>query len=222
MKFDHQNYFQASKKFNLPSKKLLIFIYGFIIDINYYYHLYLATNLKGGGNRMNAIQKSNNINRLQDIQTVAELPLAGQMTVWGVRLLATGYRLDVNMSSQLMKSFSKAGANRAGAALILFMDSLFKHLSRNFDFNCQCNPGISQDERLVLEICSFCEADIEVDQSIRSFEIVDPAHSAIIFSLLREYTHALYEAGLSYLSSSRQNYKQGSEELSHLMPAYYQ
>ena len=175
--------------------------------------------LKGGGNPVNAIQKFPNANRFKKCQTIAELPLADQITVWEMRKLAAGYRHDLNMNRQVIEGFSKSRANRAGAALILLMDYLVDHLSQIFGINCLCNPGITQDDRLILEICSMCETDFGVDQSFRLTEIVSPSHSTIVSSLVKEFYQAMSEAGLYFRSSSRQIEHQQPEKFSCLVPA---
>ena len=145
---------------------------------------------------MNVIQKPAKLANQDFPQTLAELPFAGHMTIWGFRLLAAGWRLDINVSCRLMEGYSKCHAERAGAALILLADSFFDHLARDIYINCPCNPDLSQDERLLLELCSTCQTDAGTELLYQLTRTVDPDQCSIVVSMFREFAEALSDAGL--------------------------
>jgi hypothetical protein len=96
---------------------------------------------------MNALSKRSKP-RVTTIQSslVKNLSFAGQMSIWGVRLLATGYREDIDVTKTLIARFRKCNAMRAGSNLLFLMKIVFTGLTRDSYINCACNPNLTKDE----------------------------------------------------------------------------
>jgi len=145
---------------------------------------------------MNAIRKHRQHYADAGPVTVPSLSFAGQMVVWGLRLLAAGQRTDINVSGRIIEGFRKCDAGRAGGTLILLSDVLFRNLTRNLEINCPCNPQVGSDEILLLEVmtsgqCSDTLGDAELLNAFLTEESIPTASS-----LIQEFVSGLAEAGL--------------------------
>ena len=58
---------------------------------------------------------------------ILELSFAGQMSIWGLRLLASGYRAEIDMTKALIDGFRRCNAVQAGSNLLFLLgkDVLF-------------------------------------------------------------------------------------------------
>jgi hypothetical protein len=101
---------------------------------------------------MNALFKQANKTTNTKSARIKDLTFAGQMSIWGVRLLATSYREEMDVTKTLIEGFKKCNAMRAGSNLLFLMEIVFTGLSRNLHINCSCNPDLTEDELKLLEL----------------------------------------------------------------------
>ena len=145
---------------------------------------------------MNALFKQANKTTNTKSARVKYLSFAGQMSIWGVRLLATSYREEMDVTKTLIEGFKKCNAMRAGSNLLFLMEIVFTGLSRNLHINCSCNPDLTEDELKLLELFSISQ---HFSDSLGNMELLDflttaAADNAI--PIFDGYGDAMRDAGL--------------------------
>ena len=127
---------------------------------------------------------------------VKDLFFAGQMSMWGVRLLATGYREEMDVTKTLIEGFKKCNAMRAGSNLLFLMEIVFTGLTKNLHINCACNPNLTEDELKLLELFALSQhfADWRENTVLLDFLTDVAANNAI--PIFDGYGDAMREAGL--------------------------
>jgi len=145
---------------------------------------------------MNMIWKrSKNVENKRS-QLVKKLSFAGQMSIWGIRLLATGYREDIEVTKTLIEGFKKCNATRAGSNLLFLMEIVFSGLTQNLYINCACNPGLTKDELNFLNLFSMSQhsSHLSVDIGLLDFLTESAAKNAI--PIFYGYGGSMRDAGL--------------------------
>jgi hypothetical protein len=136
---------------------------------------------------MNALFKQANKRTNTKSARVKDLSFAGQMSIWGVRLLATGYREEMDITKTLIEGFKKCNAMRAGSNLLFLMEIVFTGLSRDLHINCACNPDLTEDELKLLELFSISQ---HFSDSLGNMELLDA------IPIFDGYGDAMRDAGL--------------------------
>ena len=72
------------------------------------------------------MSKPTNLAKKNDPGLVMNLSFAGQMSVWGTRLLAAGHRTNMDVVNSLISGFRKCNAIQAGSNLFFLMDVVFE------------------------------------------------------------------------------------------------
>ena len=126
------------------------------------------------------------------------LPLASQMTVWGVRLLSKGFTCDIAVTSVLMEGFKRCNAVKAASSLDFLMEIIFRGLNRSFEINCPCSPVLGIDEAHLIRIISNSQHSKydNISRDLNKF-LVDEAVKNASY-LIFEYGDALRSAGLIF------------------------
>ena len=126
------------------------------------------------------------------------LPLASQMTVWGVRLLSKGFTCDIAMTSVLMDGFKRCNAVKAASSLDFLMEIIFQGLNRSFEINCPCSPVLGIDEAHLIRIISNSQKSRYDDilRDLNKFLVSEAVKNASY--LILEYGDALRTAGLIF------------------------
>ena len=127
---------------------------------------------------------------------VKDLPFAGQMSIWGVRLLATGYREDMDVTKTLIEGFRKCNAMRAGSNLLFLMEIVFTGLNRDSYINCSCNPNLTKDELALLELFSLSQHSSDWQENITLLDFLTDAAAKNAIPIFNGYGNAMREAGL--------------------------
>jgi hypothetical protein len=140
-----------------------------------------------------------NIFRKEEKKTPAlilDLSFAGQISIWGFRLLASGYRAEIDMTKMLIDGFKRCNAVQAGSNLLFLAEIMFSGLTRNIEINCACNPSLSEDEKVLISILNICQKspNIEFKEHLTDFVTHDAANNAVF--LFINYTNCLRDAGL--------------------------
>jgi len=145
---------------------------------------------------MNAFHKRLNKIKKNETVLVKRLSFAGQMSIWGIRLLATGYREDRDVTKSLIEGFRKCNAIKAGSNLLFLMEIVFNGLSRNLWINCPCNPELSADESKFLNLLSLSQhfSDLSDELNLLDFLTENAASNAV--PIFNGYGDALRDAGL--------------------------
>jgi hypothetical protein len=145
---------------------------------------------------MNALfKKANKITNNQP-SLVNDLSFAGQMSIWGVRLLATGYRMEMDVTKTLIEGFKKCNAMRAGSNLLFLMEIVFKGLSKDLHINCACNPSLTKDELRLLELFSLSQHSNDLSENVVLLDFLTEAATNNVILILDDYGDAMREAGL--------------------------
>ena len=127
---------------------------------------------------------------------ILDLSFAGQISIWGFRLLASGYRADIDMTKTLIDGFRRCNAVQAGSNLLFLSEIIFSGLIRNIEINCACNPSLSKDEKVLISILNICQKSpsAEFKDYLADFITHDAANNAIF--LFVNYVNCLRDAGL--------------------------
>jgi hypothetical protein len=91
------------------------------------------------------------------------LPWLETMLLWSMRAWVIGSRRKIPVERQIEEVFDRIGAGDAVGALFGFMWVVGHGALRTLNVECVCNPGISADERCLLDV-------IALHQHRRSFE----------------------------------------------------
>ena len=148
---------------------------------------------------MTEMNMVSNIFRKQENKTPAlilDLSFAGQISIWGFRLLASGYRAEIDMTKMLIDGFRRCNAVQAGSNLLFLSEIIFSGLTRNIEINCACNPSLSKDEKVLISILNICQKSpsAELKDHLTDFITHDSANNAVF--LFVAYTTCLRDAGL--------------------------
>lgn len=127
---------------------------------------------------------------------VIDLSFAGQMSIWGIRLLGAGHRADIDISKSLIEGFRKCNASRAGSNLLFLMDIVFGGLIREVEINCGCNPSLNKDEINFLELFSISQNQGDIESKIRSLDFLNDIAVRNAAPLFTDYAISLRDAGL--------------------------
>jgi hypothetical protein len=145
---------------------------------------------------MNALFEQANKTTNTQSARVKDLSFAGQMSIWGVRLLATSYREEMDVTKTLIEGFKKCNAMRAGSNLLFLMEIVFTGLSRDLHINCACNPDLTEDELKLLELFSISQ---HFSDSLGNMELLDFLTAAATdnaIPIFDGYGDAMRDAGL--------------------------
>ncbi|MFL2782418.1 MAG: hypothetical protein ACJZ9G_09355 [Rhodospirillales bacterium] len=145
---------------------------------------------------MNMVSKIFKKDEKETPALILELSFAGQMSIWGLRLLASGYRAEIDMTKALIDGFRRCNAVQAGSNLLFLSEIIFSGLTRNIQINCSCNPGLSKDEKALVSILNICQKspNTEIKEYLTDFITHDAANNAVF--LFINYTSCLRDAGL--------------------------
>ena len=122
---------------------------------------------------------------------VKDLPFAGQMSIWGVRLLATGYREDMDVTKTLIEGFRKCNAMRAGSNLLFLMEIVFTGLTRDSYINCACDPNLTKDELTLLELFSLSQHFSDWQENITLLDFLTDAAAKNAIPIFNGYGNAM-------------------------------
>lgn len=127
---------------------------------------------------------------------ILDLSFAGQISIWGFRLLASGYQADIDMTKMLIDGFRRCNAVQAGSNLLFLSEIIFSGLIRNIEINCACNPSLSKDEKILVSILNICQKSPspEFKDHLTDFITHDATNNAVF--LFINYTACLRDAGL--------------------------
>jgi hypothetical protein len=145
---------------------------------------------------MNALFKQANKTTNTKSARIKDLSFAGQMSIWGVRLLATSYREEMDVTKTLIEGFKKCNAMHAGSNLLFLMEIVFTGLSRDLHINCACNPDLTEDELKLLELFSISQ---HFSDSLGNMELLDFLTAAATdnaIPIFDGYGDAMRDAGL--------------------------
>jgi hypothetical protein len=147
---------------------------------------------------MNAFHKSRGAkaHSQPDIALMSDLSFAGQMSIWGVRLLAGGYREDRDVTKTLIDGFRKCNAIKAGSNLLFLMEIIFNGLSRNLSINCSCNLELTEDELKILDLFSLSQHFSNLSEETRLLDFLTEAAASNAIPIFNGYGDALRDAGL--------------------------
>ena len=80
------------------------------------------------------------------------LPDAERALLWVMRAWVIGHCRDEDVSERIAAMLAKLGARGSLVHLDRFMAALCRGAMRQIDVNCVCNPKVSHDERLLLDV----------------------------------------------------------------------
>lgn len=145
---------------------------------------------------MKAIEKKADRQKCKQSQLVKELSFAGQMSIWGMRLLAIGYRENMDVTKTLIEGFRKCNATRAGSNLLFLMEIVFSGLAQNININCSCNPNLTDDELKFLDLFSMGQHYSFVSENIENLYFLNETAAKNAIPIFNEYGGSLRDAGL--------------------------
>ena len=145
---------------------------------------------------MNALFKGANKITINRSNRVTDLSFAGQMSIWGVRLLATGYREEMDVTKTLIDGFKKCNAMRAGSNLLFLMEIVFTGLTKDLHINCACNPDLTKDELKLLELFSLSQHFSDWLENVRLLNFLTDAAANNAIPIFDGYGDAMRDAGL--------------------------
>lgn len=82
----------------------------------------------------------------------AALPPAQGVILWSMRAWVLGLARDTDMTVRIRGAFDGVDAPDAAGDLIAFMEALDAAGTRTIDVERMCNPRLSADERLLLDV----------------------------------------------------------------------
>ena len=145
---------------------------------------------------MNALFKQANKTTNTKSARLKDLSFAGQMSIWGVRLLATSYREEMDVTKTLIEGFKKCNAMRAGSNLLFLMEIVFTGLSRDLHINCPCNPDLTEDELKLLELFSLSQHFTDSLGNMKLLDFLTAAAANNAIPIFDGYGDAMRDAGL--------------------------
>ena len=148
------------------------------------------------GSDMNAFPKKINKKVQTGAVLVSDLSFAGQMSIWGIRLLASGHREDLHVTKTLIDGFRKCNAVKAGSNLLFLMEIVIAGLSRNLSINCSCNSELTQDELSFLNLLSLSQHFADLSENSELLDFLTEAGARNAIPILNGYGAALRDAGL--------------------------
>jgi hypothetical protein len=145
---------------------------------------------------MNAMFKQTNLFKKVRSNLVKDLPFAAQMSIWGIRILASGYRAEMDVTKPLIEGFRKCNATQAGSNLLFLMEIVFSGLTRNIEIYCACNQKLNDDENELLNLLSFSQHYGIVSEQIGLVDFLSNDAVNNVIPLFNGYGDAMRDAGL--------------------------
>jgi hypothetical protein len=145
---------------------------------------------------MNALFKGANKIINNPSARLKDLSFAGQMSIWGVRLLATGYREEMDVTKTLIEGFKKCNAMRAGSNLLFLMEIIFTGLTKDININCACNPDLTEDELKLLELFSLSQHFSDWLENMELLKFLTGSAASNAIPIFDGYGDAMRDAGL--------------------------
>ena len=127
---------------------------------------------------------------------VKNLNFAGRMSIWGIRLLATGYKLEIDVVKSLIEGFRRCNATQAGSNLLFLMEIVLEGLIKSLEINCSCNLKLTDDENKLLDLLSFGQHFGVVPEQIMLFDFLSEEAVDNVIPLFNGYGDAMRDAGL--------------------------
>ena len=89
----------------------------------------------------------------------ADLSRLENLLLWSMRAWVIGLHRRLPVEEQIDEAFAAVGAAGAAGLLCGFMWILGHGAGRVVEIDCVCHPGISDDERLLLDILALAQHD---------------------------------------------------------------
>lgn len=96
----------------------------------------------------------------------SELPLLENALLWAIRAWVIGHNRNIDTGGRIGRMFGNLRAPEAVLRLDAFMDALRLGARRQLAIGCVCQPEISADEALLLDILALLQEACEDEAAI--------------------------------------------------------